>query len=197
MKIYFFAAKTEKKRLNDNYETIIKALRQAGADLYSNLKERSLPSDLAEVRDSGGLVLDRMEAIIIEGTESAADIGYLLALAISQKKPALYIYEKGAGSQEVLKYLSEKSIPASLKVRNYEKNSLEKILIDFLKTLKGREIREVARIKFTLRITSSIEKYLHYKTHNTTKSKADFLREYIERMMKLDKDYEDFIRREE
>ncbi|MFA5070533.1 MAG: hypothetical protein WC528_04610 [Patescibacteria group bacterium] len=197
MKIYFFAAKTEKKRLNDNYETISRILRAAGIDLYSNLKERSLPSDLAEVRDSGGLVLDQMEAFIIEGTESAADIGYLLALAISQKKPALYLYEKGAGSQEVLKYLSEKNIPASLKVRNYEKDSLEKVLIDFLKTLKGREIREVARIKFTLRITSSIEKYLYYKTHNTPKSKADFLREYIERMIKLDEDYQEFLKRGE
>lgn len=197
MKIYFFAPKTEKKKLNDSYEIIIKALRAASVDLYTNLKERSLPSDLAEVRDSGGLVIDQMQAIIIEGTESSSDIGYLLALAMAQKKPALYLYEKGAGSQEVLKYLSEKNIPQSLKVRNYEKSNLEKILVDFLKTLKGKEIREIPRIKFTLRITPSIEKFLHYKTHNTTKSKADFLREYIEKMMKLDKDYEDFTRRED
>jgi len=38
---------------------------------------------------------------------------------------------------------------------------------------------------------------LHYKTHNTKKSKADFLREYIEKMMEMDDDFQEFLRREE
>lgn len=197
MKLYFFGTKTEKKKLKDNYDLIIKTLRTAGVDLFTNLKERALPSDLLELRESGGLVLNEMDAFLIEGSENSPDIGYLMALAIAEKKPALYFYEKGAGSQEIIKHLSAKKLPASLQLKNYTPEDLEKIILDFLKTFKGQIVKEVPRIKFTLRITPSIEKYLHYKIHNTTKSKADFLREYIERMMKLDKDYEDFTRREE
>lgn len=196
MKIYFFGTKTDRKKLNDNYDTIIKVLRNAKVDLFSNLKERSLPSDLVELRESGGLVMDEMNAFIIDGTESSSDIGYLLALAISQKKPALYIYEKGTGSQDILKHLTSKKLPKTLQVKNYQKNTLEKTILSFLKTLKGEEVKEIPCIKFTLRITPSIEKYLHYKTHNTKKSKADFLREYVERMMGIDKDYQDFLKKE-
>jgi len=197
MKIYFFGTKTDKKKLNDNYDVIIKTLRNAGVDLFTNLKERALPSDLLELRESGGLVLNEMDSFIIDGTENSPDIGYLMALAIAEKKPAIYLYEKGAPAQEIIKQLLTKKLPASLQLKNYTPQYLEKIILDFLRTFKGQAVKEVPRIKFTLRITPSIEKYLHYKIHNTTKSKADFLREYIERIMKLDKDYEDFIRREE
>lgn len=197
MKIYFFGAKTQKKKLNDNYETIIKTLRSAGADLYTNLKERALPSDLLELRESGGLVLNEMDAFLVEGTESSPDLGYLMALAIAQKKPALYLYEKGSASQEIIKHISGPKIPPTLEVRNYRPPDLEKIVLDFLKTFKGEAVKEIPRIKFTLRITPSIEKYLHYKTHNTAKSKADFLREYVEKMMELDEDFKGFLKKGE
>ncbi len=197
MKVYFFGKKTEKKKIKDNYDLIIKTLRTAEADLYTNLKERSLPDDLAEVRDAGGLVLDEMDAFIIEGTEKSSEIGYLLAMAISQKKPTLYLYEKGSSSQDILKYLSSKNIPQTMQVNNYSKKDLEKQVINFLKTIKGKKIKEVPRIKFTLRITPSIEQYLYYKTHNTKKSKADFLREYVEKMMEMDEDFQKFLRKGE
>ena len=197
MKVYFFGKKTEKKKIKDNYDLMIKTLRTAEADLYTNLKERSLPDDLAEVRDAGGLVLDEMDAFIIEGTEKSSEIGYLLAMAISQKKPTLYLYEKGSSSQDILKYLSSKNIPQTMQVNNYSKKDLEKQVINFLKTIKGKKIKEVPRIKFTLRITPSIEQYLYYKTHNTKKSKADFLREYVEKMMEMDEDFQKFLRKGE
>jgi len=197
MKVYFFSPKTSQNKLSKAQDIIIKTLRRAEVDLYTNLKERSLPSDLAELQNSGGMVLDEMQALIIAGTKKSPDIGYLLAMAISQKKPVLYLYEKGSGSQDILKYLSSKNIPKTLQIKNYQKKNLEKIIIDFLNSFKGKKVKEIPKIKFTLRITPSIEKYLHYKTHNTNKSKADFLREYIEKMMDLDDDFQEFLRRGE
>ncbi|MDZ7798229.1 MAG: hypothetical protein U5L76_01275 [Patescibacteria group bacterium] len=197
MKVYFFSPKTSQNKLSKNQDIIIKTLRRAGVDLYTNLKERSLPSDLAAVQKLGGMVLDEMQALIIGGSQKSPDIGYLLAMSISQKKPALYLYEKGSGSQDVLKYLSKKNIPKTLQIKNYQKKNLEKIIVDFLNSLKGKKVKEMPRIKFTLRITPSIEKYLHYKTHNTKKSKADFLREYVEKMMEIDDDFQDFLRKGE
>lgn len=49
-------------------------------------------------------------------------------------------------------------------------------------------------IKFTLRISKEIERYLTWKIHNTDKSKADFLRNLLtEDVIKNDQQYQDFL----
>ena len=59
------------------------------------------------------------------------------------------------------------------------------------------EGKETPTIKFTLRITPRIERFLHWKTHNTKVSKADFLRELIERLIDQDEDYQRFVGKKE
>jgi GAF domain-containing protein len=50
-------------------------------------------------------------------------------------------------------------------------------------------------IKFTLRISKEIERYLTWKIHNTDQSKADFLRNLLtEDVIKNDHDYQDFLK---
>lgn len=49
-------------------------------------------------------------------------------------------------------------------------------------------------IKFTLRISKEIERYLKWKIHNTDQSKADFLRNLLtEDVIKNDQQYQDFL----
>lgn len=49
-------------------------------------------------------------------------------------------------------------------------------------------------IKFTLRISKEIERYLTWKIHNTDQSKADFLRNLLtEDVIQEDQDYQDFL----
>jgi hypothetical protein len=194
MRVYFYGPKTEKVKLQENYELVLKVLKNAQLEVFSNLKPMSLPEEIEEMEKMGKQALDGMDALIIDGSNSDPRVGYLVAYAISQKKPALYLYERGS-EQDILKYLVSKNIPDSLVIKNYLKNNLEKSVIDFLKSIKGHEIREVPKIKFTLRITPTIEKYLNFKTLNTKKSKADFLREYIEKMMKLDDEFEKYLKK--
>lgn len=47
-------------------------------------------------------------------------------------------------------------------------------------------------IKFTLRITPRIEKYLSWKIQNTDRTKADYLREEVERLIDEDDEFEKF-----
>lgn len=56
-----------------------------------------------------------------------------------------------------------------------------------------RTDEEKADIKFTLRITPKIEKYLSWKTQNTDLTKADYLREMIDKDLTSDEDFKKFI----
>ena len=74
-------------------------------------------------------------------------------------------------------------------MQDYETKKVSDLVLQFLKSIKGAGFKEIPRIKFTLRITNTIEQYLNYKIHNTKLSKADYLREQIERIMNQDSDW--------
>jgi len=194
MKVYFFGPPTGNQKMCQNYETILQLLKKAELEVYSNQEETALTEELSQVERTGGMILDMMEAFIIEGSTPDQEIGYFLAYALSQKKPTLYLCQRSAQAKTVLKYLKTKKTPKFLQIKNYTDN-LEEKLIQFFKEIKVGQIKEVPSIKFTLRITPSIERYLHWKTHNTKKSKADFLREDIEEKMKKDEKYQRFLRK--
>ena len=69
----------------------------------------------------------------------------------------------------------------------YTDSSLEKNILDALAKIEGVAINEVPSIKFTLRITPSLERYLQWKSQETGLSKADFLRDFLQKEV-IDKD---------
>jgi len=70
----------------------------------------------------------------------------------------------------------------------------ERIIEQYKKSLeeKGKPKKKRPHIKFTLRITDDLEQYLNYKTVNTKKSKAEYVRDLLEGQMKEDKDFQQF-----
>ena len=135
-----------------------------------------------------------MDALIIEGTRPLSESGYLIAIALAHHKPILYLSEKGKLiSKNLLHLQKDKETAKFLSLEYYTENNLEKIVLDFLQTVEKGEGREAPTIKFTLRLTSRIERYLYWKTHNTKISKADFLRELIEGLIDKDDEYQRFI----
>jgi len=175
------------------YDTVLRLLKKAEIEVYSNQEQAELSEELSAIEQSGGMILDKMDAFVIEGSTPDQEIGYFLAYVISQKKPTLYLCDKTYHINSVLKYLKTKSAPAFLQVKNYTEKNVEEQIIAFLHFIKAGQIKEEPNIKFTLRITPSIERYLYWKTHNTAKSKADFLREDIEKMIKDDEAYQRFL----
>lgn len=70
----------------------------------------------------------------------------------------------------------------------------ERIIEQYKKSLeeKGKPKKLRPRIKFTLRITEELEQYLNFKTVNTKKSKAEYVRSLLENNMKKDEDFKKF-----
>ncbi len=199
MKIYFYGSETNRRDLAETYRVIRKALKRNDAWVSSNVDRQTvnLPAEViarAEAMDQP--LLDQMDAIVIEGTDSGEQAGYLVAYAITTRKPMLFLYQRGV-LPHLFKHLTSKVIPRWVQVVAYLPRNLEAHVERFLGGLDGSTIREVPRIKFTLRITRSIERFLTLKTQNTKLTKADWLRKRIEALMDSDDAWKKFQRRDE
>lgn len=200
MKLYFYAQPTTNAKLAYRYEKIKAVLKSAGILFVTNQDqgeglEKFSPQDLERASETGEILLDKMDGIIIEGTIPSSEIGYLLAYAMARKKPVLYLLEKILTQKEMPYYLSSKETVRFLQFKKYNRDTLEKIVLSFLRTVDtSGVIKEAPSIKFTLRITPQIERYLSWKASRANKSKADFLRDFItEEIMKKDEQFNKFF----
>jgi hypothetical protein len=197
MHIYFYAPKSSRPDQKHAIASIKSTLRQSNLWLSTNTEDEEIQVSaevLAQTKQSGTPLLERMNAFIIEGTLTDPQTGFFLAHAIAQKKPTLYLYQRG-NVPEIFSHLSHKELPKNIRVEAYQLERVEKILLDFLGNIEGSKIKEIPRHKFTLRITDAIEEFLHFKTHNTKVTKADYLREEIEKLMQDDAEWQKFQRK--
>lgn len=203
MKVYFTADNQAPEEFQKRFSRLTQILNEAGILVMSNLAQKSgvagfSSQDLARIDQSGEVLLEKINALIIEGTRPIPESGYLIALALTHKKPILYLLEKGKLFNKNLLYLTrDKNAARLLHLKHYTDHNLDKVLADFLPIMERVDGRQLASIKFTLRITPRIERYLRWKTHNTKISKADYLREIIEQLIDADEDYRKLMEREE
>ena len=180
MKVYFYAPDGKQSQTADNVRAALDILGRSGVEAITKDRpvEQAFPDTYRQIERRGESFLDYVDAIIIEGSEADSEVGYLLAYAIAQKKPALLLLRKGMANRNPLASFGQR-LPKNLTMRFYRSETLEQQLVSFLRQLGEIEYQEVPSIKFTLRITPQIEQYLSWKTHNTKITKADFLRALI------------------
>ncbi|MFA5135405.1 MAG: hypothetical protein WC505_06505 [Patescibacteria group bacterium] len=193
MRIYFFSPLISTAELDRNYKRIVETLRAAGVFVIASSDENNSDfkkEDLERMNESGEILLDKMDCIIIEASRPDQEIGYLLAYAISQKKPLLYLYQKGAPEKIAYGYLTRKSAPEFVRLTPYTNKDLDQKVVDFLSEAgAGRGVEEKPTVKFTLRITPTMERYLEWKSKKVKKTKADFLRDFLEEIISKDEGF--------
>lgn len=183
MKVYLFGSVGAGPTLQQRYRRMAEVLAQAGAHVSANF----LP---AAASDDGGALMERVDAVVIEGSDPSPEAGHLVALALAYRKPVLYVSERGKPVDPHLRKLREsKTTSAFLRLEAYTPESLPHRLQEFLRLAERGEGIDAPTIKFTLRLTPSIERYLAYKVKGTKKTKADFLRELMERLISDDQAY--------
>lgn len=107
---------------------------------------------------------------------------YVIALSLAQQKPIVFLLPKGASLPEAVSALrQDKQISKLIHVKHTSPATLERDMRDVLNTIEQGVLKEIPSIKFTLRITPTIERYLQWKSQQTGLSKADVLREFIEK----------------
>lgn len=127
--------------------------------------------------------LDHMDMLVVEGGRDDSELGFLVAHAIATKKPVLYLYPKGI-RPALFDHVSVHALPSNIVPAAYTHETIRDVIHRFLEDVTGKLVREVPRIKFTLRITDRIDQYLQRQAKQSNTTKADFLREQIEVLMK-------------
>jgi len=199
MKLYYCVNldKVSEKKWEKRYVLIHKLLVKLGVSLVSNIEKKISKGDI-EARKS--ISYDQIEAVIIEGTHMASDTVYIIATALAYKKPVLYLIEKGHAIPEQLSYIrDDKNLGEFFFLKFYksEEKNIQSLLIEFLELLEsGHLIKEKFNIKFTLRISSRIERYLNWKFSKIKKSKAEYVRDLLLETAKNDKNYKAFLKKQ-
>lgn len=183
MKLFVHTTYNHREYLKRLYTRILEVLKDSGVTVITNHDADGngtlTKSDVERMSDAGENVLDKMDGIVIEASVQDSEVGYLLAYAIAQKKPVLYLYEKHSGAKSVMGYFTTGKIPDSVKIQVYEEQDLPQILSDFLHRIETGENKDVPSIKFTLRITPQIERFLTLKAKQYRTTKADYMRDKI------------------
>ena len=199
MRVYFFQAQSDKPRFENVRQEILEVMDMKKVFYVTSDGKNSLdiPADeLEALNESGRSMLDKMDALVIEGSTPDADIGYLLAYAMSLRRPTLYLYDKDISNKGVLKFLGNRQIPAHIHVKSYSGEQVKDFVDKFITDLQGDEAEELPSIKFTLRITPQMERYLQWKAKKFKMSKADFLREKIsEEIIEQDEEYKRYLKK--
>lgn len=145
---------------------------------------------------SNNISFSRLDGLVIAGGDSNQDAGYLIALAISQKKPILYLLEKGQALPNELLYIKNNTdVSKFLIVKYYNDCNIKTKISEFLDLIENGDARwDSPTVKFTWRITPRIERYLRWKTSVSGKTKADWLRHHISKeIISNDVDYQRFL----
>lgn len=198
MRLYFYAPPTVKKPLLEAYRMIRDVCSRADVSLSTGTGRPDAvlpPETVAEMANAGAPLLDAMQAIIVEGSTPDPQSGYLLAYALAERRPLLYLYARGDVAPDVLKYLNLKDIPKFVTVATYRPDTVEPIVERFLGRVGNVTVREVPKIKFTLRLTDTLDQYLDFKTRNTKKTKADYLRDKLEREAGENDEFQQYLKK--
>ncbi|GEM_PF-709359 len=195
MRLYYFISHGEKQLRKSHYE-IYDFLHEMGVDIFSNVScfqtGKMSRQELRDLEQTGDLLIGKMNGLIIEASNFSGEIGYFLALALGQKKRVLYLHEEGTRVNQMLSFiLKEYSVGHLVSIVSYTRGNILKKIQDFVSHVEIPGKREKASIKFTLRITPRIDRYLFWKSRKLRVSKADFLRERIlEELIENDGEYE-------
>lgn len=115
---------------------------------------------------------------------------YRLAQAVACQKPVLCFYAADtAVSAEMNALKKNESLKPLLHARKIGANPVSDVST-LLKEIERGDLAEVPSIKFTLRLTPTMERYLQWKSQQTGLSKADVLRNFVETdLIAKDKDF--------
>ncbi len=154
------------------------SLRTIGAEPVPAVAERtaSLPAGVC--------------GVIIEASHTDAAAGFVLAVAVQKQLPTLCLVPKGVSLPEPLASVrADPSCNRSLKLVRYEPGQLRRIVEQFAATCTGRG-PEQPTIKFTLRLTPSLDSYLTWRASRDRTEKAQFLRRYLtDEVLAKDEEY--------
>ncbi len=155
------------------------------------------PAELVQNEAGEKGFLNKIQLVVIEGSSASSQVVYLIAFALAHRKPILVLLARGTPLDLHLRTLRrDKTVGRWLRVEFYQEKNILKLIEDFAEHWLEGLGRELPVIKFTLRLTPTVDRYLAWKGLQVKKTKANFLREIVEDMAKADQRFQVQLRKE-
>lgn len=142
-----------------------------------------------------GAALDpsTFDAVLMRAAVDDPQSTYLIALSLAKQKPVIYLFSKGQKIDASIEHLrQDDAFKRLLRLVEYSNATLDRDVAKAIAAIEDHAMVEQPSIKFTLRITPSMERYLQWKSKKTGLSKADFLRQVVhEKIISQDQEYRD------
>lgn len=186
MKIYFAASTAAQSELREVYTAIIKQLELSGHEVLKSwvvidTQHTSSATSPRETLKQQIKLIEASDIVIIEATTPSLGVGYLLAQALSDRKPILCLYPEAA-DDEVLSDGIRGATSSLITLKKYTVSSLYKILEDYLKDIDLNRLQ-----KFNFVVSRDILAFIEKGALEEGKSKSEFLRDKIVREL-MDKE---------
>jgi len=145
-------------------------------DTYSMTLDKELDQsaiDWSKIDTDDSAAISKADIVIVEATKKGFFVGYKMAQAIQQKKPTLIIFRDNSFPNATKLSKSVDFIQAE----EYNEDTLAGVLDKFIEenTISTRDMR------FNFFINRSIYNYLRWAAFKTGKTKAEILRELVQR----------------
>lgn len=156
-------------------EEVLRPYRASIVD--SSMRDPKQSQSVLPMRSVHGFVLD--------SRCDQSELAYVLAFAVVQKKPVFYIASAKADMTDLYEFLGKDRIPESIIVDDGMLDGLHQRVQKFVDkhVVAQASGDDVASLKFTLRITPKLDRFLQSQIKNTTISKADYMRNLVVREM--------------
>ncbi len=192
MNIHLIGSKGNIEQEIDYYRKIVKYIKGQGHTFVRDWVEETYQDalngkvveqesfDWAKVDTDDAAAISRADLIIVEATKKSFFVGYRMAQAVQQKKPILILYRDNSfpGASDLSRG-SDFMYAAEYNDQNYEK-IISKFIED--NTISVKDMR------FNFFIDRPIYNYLRWAALRTGKTKAEILRELVQREID-NKDY--------
>ena len=179
-------------KLNEdvNYlRQVVEIVKNSGHELVNDWVERTY--DTREIQGKSGREVDwsllykesmealsRADAVVAETSTPSFSVGYQVAQAVAMKKPILVLNREG-----VDKSFFASGIEAGIDYRKYTPETIDETLT---KCLRDNDI-DTKDMRFNFFINRSIYNYLRWTALKTGKTKAEILRNLVEREIDIKK----------
>jgi hypothetical protein len=182
--VHFIGSKSGIERQIGYYRLIIKTLRSEGHTLATDWVERVYQdtragktqdprTDWAKIDHENSAAISKADVIVAEATEKSFFVGYQVAQAVSQKKPVLILVHSDA-LQGLVELTKTSDFLSGAK---YTPETVKGILDKFI----AENTVDVKDMRFNFFIDRPIYNYLRWASFKTGKTKAEVIRELIER----------------
>lgn len=193
MNIYFLYSDPE--QINRSLSSAESILTLSGNRVITN-KEKSekqfREQEVLEAQKTGVGLLGKIDAFILELSRPHQEIGYFIALAVLNNKPCLCLYPRGMQADWIQFYAEQVKQYKKIVFRPFTRSNIKMLLNSFSDEIRSGFTHkdDIPSLKYTLRISPRIDRYLRWKSSQGDVSKADYIREAIKKMMETDKKYQ-------